>query len=674
MPRNPFQSTAASQQKKSSSFGSFVTVNSRSLSTSKNRGSAFVAATNNNIGDFRLPGRVWETDLSAEDCCYHIYLQARGGFVVVFVNEEDLPELAGVLRSLVSTIISITLKTQRAQAAKALSMAATYTPNTSPQKGGVIVLSPQMAVFTESCLPERMHIKSIIHIGNINRADFERRSLSDRPAGKGQKLGNSKSNPPEHIHILKTRSVRLAGDVKRYDFNKSWTSVVQSRVAAARKLHIASIEGKSLNHGKEDSMFEDFEDSTYKKGDITAESEQHHRKGIAGRIEALRNKLKILMNTPLPDDKDSTEKIGGTKPVNNDLEVKKRKLESSQDKICQTDSSSTIREKMEILGMIAAPMKGGEMHKLAELGRSLAATRWIDNVFLTASNVPPSHVPQNDSLLSAFGPCINTKQENVDDPIICGECYPWGNIRYGASYDTESLKARSILNAFRDYVTSKAGGKVPKRLEEGKNISKKLEKKLKNGRIVGFGWRPHIRGDGEWGGSYGKCCGHNEVVMFYCRPFVPLEVLNTHVCSKISPAPGNDGYDGCLEFLQSQCRWFEKSMSVWDDKFFHFISPDGIDRPVMKSILLPQSIPKLKIVMMNMRYLTVQCEGQIDPQSLLDTIDFLLYFASGSAIIDGLKCNLKIHRILCSYLLLGTSSSWAKAMKGSSSIIPLKRK
>ena len=299
MPRNPFQSTAASQQKRSSSFGSFVTVNSRSLSANKNRGSAFVAATNGNIGDFHLPGRVWESDLTAEECCYHIYLQARGGFVVVFVNEEDLPELAGVLRSLVSTVISITLKTQRAQAAKALSTAAASAPCTSPQKGGIIVLSPQMAVFTESCLPERMHIKSIIHIGNINRADFERRSLSDRPAGKGQKLGNSKSNPPEHVHILKTRSVRLAGDVMRYDFNKSWTSVVQGRVAAARKLHFASNEGKSLNHGKEDSMFEDFEDSTYKKGDITAESEQHRRKGIAGRIEALRNKLKILMNTPL---------------------------------------------------------------------------------------------------------------------------------------------------------------------------------------------------------------------------------------------------------------------------------------------------------------------------------------------------------------------------------------
>ena len=673
MPRNPFQTTAGNQQRKSSSFGSFVTVNSRSLSANRNGGSAFVAKANANIGDFHLPGRVWECKLTPDECCYHIVLQAKGSFVVVFVDEEDLPELAGVLRSLISTVISITLKTQRAQAAKALSAAATNAPNASAQKGGVIVLSPQMSVFTESCLPERMHIKSIIHIGNISRADFERRSLSGRPAGKGQKLGNSKSNPPEHIHILTPGSIRLAGDVKRYDFNKSWTSVVQSRIAAARKLHFASNEGKSLNNGKEESMFADFEDSTSKKGDMTAESEQNLRKGIAGKIEALRNKLKILMSVPLPDDSDSKEKGIKCKLVDSNTEVMKKKDENSEDRLCKTDSSSTIREKMEILGMIAAPMKGAEMHKLAELGRSLAATRWMDSTFLTASTVLPSPASPF-SVSSNLIPSIIMKDDKKNDITVCGECYPWGEVRYGASYDSESLKARSILNAFRDYVTSKAGGKVPKRLEESKNISKKLEKKLKNGRIVGFGWRPHIRGDSEWGGAYGKSCGHNEVVMFYCRPFVPLEVLNTHVCSKVSPAPGNDGYDGCLEFLQSQCRWFEKSMSLWDDKYFHFISPDGINRPMLKNDLLKQSIPRLKVIMLNMRYLTVQCGGQIDPQNLLDTVNFLLLIANGSVIIDGLKCNMKICRIICSYLLLGTSSSWTKANKSNLSLLPSRSK
>ena len=72
----------------------------------------------------------------------------------------------------------------------------------------------------------------------------------------------------------------------------------------------------------------------------------------------------------------------------------------------------------------------------------------------------------------------------------------------------------------------------------------------------------------------------------------------------------------------------------------------------------------LKIVMLNMRYLTVECEGQIAPRQLLDTIDLFLSLASGHSIIDGLHSNLKVHRLICSYLVLGTTSSWAKASKG----------
>ena len=688
-PRNPFQSTAGNQQKKSS-FGSFVTVNSRSLSASRTGPNV---TTTKNIGDFRLPGRVWESKLTPDECCYHIFLQARGGFVIIFIEEENLPELAGVLRSLVSNVISITLKTQRAQAAKALSAAATQIPNSSTEKGGVIILSPQMAVFTESCLPAQMFIRSIVHVGNISPADFERRSLANRSvAGKGQghKGGNSKTNPPEHIHVFPTGSIRLTGDIKRYDFNKSWSSVVQSRVAAARKLHFAGIEGKVLNQGKNDpdGSFADFEEPSAKKGDTTAESEQNQRKGIAGKIEALRNKLKILMNVPLPESKDEKRKTVDDKGKDKENEVKAttKKIENIGEKNTKIDSSATLREKMEILAMIVMPSKGGEVHKLAELGRSLAATRWMDSAISSAASSASASALSTSSLSSTssssssgIGSSIGSGSSNVKGSqsvtgnAVCGECYPWGDVRYGASYDSESLKARDILNAFRDYVNSKAGGRVPKRLEEEKNVGKKLVKILKGCRIVGFGWRPHIRGDGEWGGAYGKCCGHNEVVMFYCRPFAPMEVLNTHVCSKVSPAPGNEGYDGCLEFLQAQCRWFKKNMTVWDDKYFHFIGSDGVDRPVSKNVLLSQSVPKLKIQMLNMRYLTVQSEGQIAPQILLDTIELFLSLASGSAIIDGLKCSLKVHRLICSYLLLGSSSSWAKASNRSATSVSSKK-
>jgi hypothetical protein len=636
MGKKPFKSPFENQPKRSS-FGSFVTVNSKSLSV-KDKGTS-ISIKSDPLNVWSLPGYVWESKLSYDECCYYIILQAQASIVVVYVDEVKLPELAGTLRNLVSTVISVTLKTQRAQAAKALAAA-----QHNIGKGCVIILSPQMSVFAESCLPQNLQIKSIIHIGFTSPADFERRCVLDRNVtvikkddGKGiidlKLKNNNKAAQIEHIHIMPLLSnlMKLNEKTKRFEYEKLWTSIVQRRVSAAKKLHFASIEGKALNGGKEDNDFSDFIEIKIQ------DSERDLKKGISGKIEALRNKLKILMSIPLPgttidnrDDKAKDKKLNESKVNGKNINS------SSTDKPLLIDSSSTVREKMELLGMIALPAKGGEMHKLAEMGRSLAATRWIDSV--------PSSSPTNIAL--------------------CGEClYPWGEVRYGASCDKESLKVRSVLNAFREYVSSKTGGKIPKRWEETDFVSKKLEKTLKGGRVVGFGWRPHIRGDDEWGGSYGKCCGHNEVVMFYCRPFMPLEVLNTHVCSKFSPAPGNEGYDGCLEFLQSQCRWFQRSMTVWDDKYFHFICPDAVDRPFLKSSLLTWSVPRIRIFMLNMRYFTVQCEGQIDPKYLLDSIDLLLSFACSDFSIDGLNCGVKVQRLICSYLLIGTTNAWSKANK-----------
>lgn len=635
MGKKPFKSPTENQPRRSS-IGSFVTVNSKTLSVKDKGATTFVNSDPPNV--WSLPGYIWESKLSYDECCYSIILQAQASTVVVFIDEEKLPELAGTLRSLVSTVISVTLKTQRAQAAKALAAAAHHRVG----NGCVIMLSPQMAVFAESCLPHSLQIKSIIHIGFTSPADFERRCVLDRNVtvikkndGKEIKELRNKNNNNKavHVHIIPliANPIKLNEKTKRYEYEKLWTSIVQRRVSTAKKLHFASIEGMALSLVKGDSDFSDFIEIKI------SDSERDLKKGISGKIEALRNKLKILMSIPLPGMKvdNEVDKEKCIKINESDMEFKKINVNSTN-RSPLIDSSSTVREKMELLGMIALPAKGGEMHKLAETGRSLAATRWIDSVPLSSS--------------------LNV--------ALCGKCiYPWGEVRYGASCDKESLKVRSVLNAFREYVSSKTGGKIPKRWEETDFVSKKLEKTLKGGRVVGFGWRPHIRGDEEWGGSYGKCCGHNEVVMFYCRPFMPLEVLNTHVCSKVSPAPGNEGYDGCLEFLQSQCKWFGRSMTVWDDKYFHYIGSDAVDRPYLKNSLLTWSVPRIRFFMLNMRYFTVQCGGQIDPKLLLDSIDLLLLFACGNFSIEGLNCGVKVQRLISSYLLIGTTNSWAKANK-----------
>jgi hypothetical protein len=258
-------------------------------------------------------------------------------------------------------------------------------------------------------------------------------------------------------------------------------------------------------------------------------------------------------------------------------------------------------------------------------------------------------------------------------------------VRYGASYDAKSLAVREIVDGFRQFVAQKSEGKKPpKRWEEVDLASKKLLKQFKECKVVGFGWRPHNRGDDEWGGPYGKCCGHNEVAMFFCRPFAPMEVLNTHVCSKASPAPGNEGYDGCLEFLQAQCRFFSRPMSVWDDSYFHFIGTDGVDRPLAKKSLLQWTPPRIRVVMENMRHLTVFTGGTISPEQLLEMIDIYLSLACGRLYISGLSVKdtynrakelddqkkphkvmstSRIYRIIGSFLLVGSKSAIEKASR-----------
>ena len=90
----------------------------------------------------------------------------------------------------------------------------------------------------------------------------------------------------------------------------------------------------------------------------------------------------------------------------------------------------------------------------------------------------------------------------------------------------------------------------------------------------------------------GKPCGHNEVVMHAVRPFAPLEVLNTRCCSRKAPAPGNKGFDGCLEFLACRCRAKKTPTTVWDSNaFIHALLPVRWMLP--KQELLSRSVESL---------------------------------------------------------------------------------
>ena len=78
-----------------------------------------------------------------------------------------------------------------------------------------------------------------------------------------------------------------------------------------------------------------------------------------------------------------------------------------------------------------------------------------------------------------------------------------------------------------------------------------------------------------------------------------IEVINTKLCSKADPAPGNNGYDGCLEFLIAQCTFFGRPMTVWDTHCFHHIDASGKYKFIKKASLLSLPASTLKYYMVS---------------------------------------------------------------------------
>lgn len=377
---------------------------------------------------------------------------------------------------------------------------------------------------------------------------------------------------------------------------------------------------------------------------------------IANQVSALKNKLAVLLSSAPSSTPPSGESMTKTAPAR------------------PSDSKKTRRAKMELLGML--DMGGGAF--AGDAGRSLAATRWIDG----------------------------RRGEDVGAPWR-GEC------RMGASVDELSKEVmlrvqagRALVDHFmmkkkekrRDSDGSGAPARKKRRAdkqsvssgaeetEEGDDewgcLPRSIRDEISDSTITATGWRPnpHCRDDEAWGGPYGKCCAHNEVVMHFLRPFAPLEVVNTHVCSSVSPAPGNflpvqkspkgckgeerKGYDGCLEFLRAQCRWKRTSLTAWDNASFHFISRDGSHRAFPKAALLRLSVPTLQILMPNLRRLTIDTNGQLSPdelvQLLLTYMEIGLCIGLGNVLLNAINSGLdrQITNRVSSFLLTGTSSQW----------------
>lgn len=106
------------------------------------------------------------------------------------------------------------------------------------------------------------------------------------------------------------------------------------------------------------------------------------------------------------------------------------------------------------------------------------------------------------------------------------------------------------------------------------------------------------------------------MVLQHLRPFAPMEVVNTRVCSRASPAPGNAGFDGCLELLSLTCRAHGRALTVWDDASFVHVDRSGERSSLPKRSMLHLSLPALRFLVKNMRGFTVCGGGQEPPREV----------------------------------------------------------
>ncbi|KAG2521015.1 hypothetical protein JM18_004916 [Phytophthora kernoviae] len=213
-----------------------------------------------------------------------------------------------------------------------------------------------------------------------------------------------------------------------------------------------------------------------------------------------------------------------------------------------------------------------------------------------------------------------------------------GAVRHGASKDETSLELRKKLCAVQDQ-TKKIGF-----------LSK---------------WFPNKEpvDTAKWGGAFGKACGHNEVVMHSLRAFYPQEVLNSKVCSKLFPAPGNQGFDGCLEHLRLACAAKKTSMTLWDAEYFIFISSHGRVTWAKKSQLLSLSLTSLQCLVLALRSWTTACGGHTPPNAVLRAIQLCCQLGSGDKHSSDEKLPSKALKRIMSFAFGGSARLWKQIAK-----------
>jgi hypothetical protein len=555
----------------------------------------------------------WVTSYTLHEMVYHIFLEKVHPLVVI-IHPRDMEEVQGTLKHLCDVIVIKPSDNQNI-IKKAISKV---------EESGTLILLTVTSI---------SHFQPLYTIPTV---------LLSKDIMINKNIHSSRAFTSSTFICSLSHSTESVKYQNIYHMSKSLIATVQSRVAVAKKLYMCS---KSSNSSNTENNNVD-------------------------KITALKQRLRVLLNQsgPVVTDSAKNSNTNGSQAI-------VVSTESHQSK----ESQKSTRAKMILMNMITDSSDAGikKLSSHISKGRSLALTRWMDG---------------------RHGSYYGTN---------------WGEYRQGASSDVISRNARDNVICCRNFISECkkllriSTSNIVDEWEIYDSVTNdtahttvsQMKVACQSCRVTAINWNPNPYAgssfinsamsaccdddngsesvkEEDWGGEYGKCCGHNEVAMHFMRPFYPMEVVNTTICSKVTPAPGNAGFHGCLEFLQSQCRWKRKAMTVWDMDAFHFINKNGIHESYPKSKLLTLSLPVLRIVYDNLKYFTINTHGRKSTKHLITEIVFLLECGVGINSFQYLlerntnrKSVLVIQEKICSYLLKGNSSEWGNAVSSLKTIL-----
>eukprot|EP00752_Nemacystus_decipiens_P010224 g9110.t1 len=551
-----------------------------------------------------------------------------GCHVVIFVETTAVAqELVGVLKALGLVAFALHDRTPKLQAQERVKR---FLAAPSADRSSVLILTnAALARSPPSVGPVKRALGAFLRVVHFDAPEGEKNAAArGRVAGSFSRGRGAET--VEEVHLGGGGGGETAG-LAPFSFDSAAMGGIRSRLAVAKKLSkaVALSAGEGGERGMQRAAAAaglEWDEGGGQSDTGAAAAKREKKRAHAQKAAALRQKISVLLCQPLlppPSATSATDTSASPKSVQ--------------------QSAKELRKKMVVLGMIhggqalgaVRPQPPLESGAAGAVGRTKggAGARAGVGAGAAAGGAPEERAAAQTRWLDGSA----------------GESFggAWaGSVRRGASCDRTSLEVRAKVEAAKQ---ASSGGDGNGNGRTGLNDATAAA-------LAKWNPNPDTPDPERWGGRWGKPCGHNEVVLQHLRPFAPMEVVNTRVCSRASPAPGNAGFDGCLELLSLVCRAHGRALTVWDDASFVHVDGTGAFSSLPKRSMLHLSLPALRFLVRNMRGFTVCGGGQEPPREVARAVILSAGWGAKQSKFGPLSAELS-RRVLC-FVLSGDVTTW----------------